>query len=369
LSGNDAVSYGLVKAGLESYIAYPMTPASSVLHTMAANSKEFGLKVIHAESEIGVIMMANGMAYAGNRVAVGTSGGGFCLMTEGVSLAGMGEYPVAIVMSQRSGPATGLPTYNAQADLHFVLNAGHGEFLRIVIAPGDAEQSYFWSGVALNLAWKYQTPSIILIDKAVSESVFTFDPKNAGQVKKENEFLWNGKGEYKRYKFTQNGISPLAFPGDKKAIVKGTSYEHDESGITTEEPTTAALMQEKRLIKEIELSREIDKKYEAVKVYGNKKSEKALICWGSNLGVCREVAEELDIRLVQPIVLSPMPLKQLERALYGVSKLINIETNATAQMATLLKQYGVEVNDVILKYDSRPFSEDELIYNVRKVLK
>lgn len=369
LSGNEAVSYGLVRAGLESYIAYPMTPASSVLHTMAANSKEFDLKVIHAESEIGVIMMANGMAYAGSRVAVGTSGGGFCLMTEGVSLAGMGEYPIAIVMSQRSGPATGLPTYNAQADLHFVLSAGHGEFLRIVVAPGDAEQSYFWSGVALNLAWKYQTPSIILIDKAVSESVFTFDPKVAGQVKQENGFLWNGKGKYKRYKFTQNGISPLAFPGDKNAIVKGTSYEHDESGITTEESTIAILMQEKRLIKETELSKEIDKKYEAVKVYGNKKSEKALICWGSNLGVCREVAEELNLRLIQPIVLSPMPVKQLERALSGVSKLINIETNATAQMATLLKQYGVEVNDVILKYDSRPFSRDELIYNVKKVLK
>lgn len=369
LSGNEAVSYGLVKVGLESYIAYPMTPASSILHTLADKAEDFDLKVVHAESEIGVMLMANGAAYAGSRVAVGTSGGGFCLMTEGVSLAGMAELPVAIVMSQRSGPASGIPTYNAQADLNFVLNAGHGEFLRIVVAPGDAEQAYFWSGTALNLAWKYQTPSIILIDKAISESVFSFDPKVAGQIKKEKELLWNREGEYKRYKFTKNGVSPLAFPGNKKAVAKTTSYEHDEHGITTEDPAPAVLMQEKRLTKEVELLDEIEKKYEAVKVYGNRKSKTALFCWGSNVGVCREVAEELNIKVIQPIVLNPMPIKQLERALLGVKKLIDVETNATAQMATLLKQYNVHVNNVILKYNSRPFSFDELLYNSKKVLK
>lgn len=368
-SGNEAVAYGLTKAGLDSYIAYPMTPASSILHTLAAQADNLGLKVVHAESEIGVMLMANGAAYAGDRVAVGTSGGGFCLMTEGISLAGMGEFPVAIVMSQRSGPASGVPTYNAQADLHFVLNSGHGEFVRIVVAPADAEQSYYWSGVALNLAWKYQTPSFILIDKAVSESVFTFNPQTAGRVSKEKELLWNKKGEYRRYKNTRNGVSPLAFPGDKKAIVKGTSYEHDEYGVTIEDSTSAVLMQEKRLRKETYLLDEIEKKYEAIKVYGNKKSKKALICWGSNAGLCREVAGELNIKAIQPIVLSPMPVKQLERALSGVEELINVETNATAQMATLLKQYGVQVNDIILKYDSRPFSVEELTHNVKKVMK
>lgn len=152
ITGNQAISLGLIRAGLEAYVAYPMTPSSAILDFMANSAEEFGLKVVHPESEIAVILMAEGFAYAGVRAAVGTSGGGFCLMTEALSLAGMAEIPLAIVVAQRTGPSTGLPTYTAQGDLHFVINAGQGEFPRLVIAPGDAEDAYLWSAAALNLA-------------------------------------------------------------------------------------------------------------------------------------------------------------------------------------------------------------------------
>ena len=175
ITGNQAISLGLIKAGLGAYVAYPMTPSSSVLDFMARYAKDFGLKVVHPESEIAVMLMAQGFAYAGVKAAVGTSGGGFCLMTEGLSLAGMAEMPVVVVMAQRTGPSTGLPTYTAQGDLHFVLNAGQGEFPRFIVAPGDAEEAYYWAGVALNLAWKFQVPSFILTDKIVSESQYSFD--------------------------------------------------------------------------------------------------------------------------------------------------------------------------------------------------
>ena len=138
--------------------------------------------MIHPESEIGVILMALGFAYAGERAAVGTSGGGFCLMTEGLSLSGMSEVPVVIVLGQRPGPSTGLPTYSGQTDLHFALNAGQGEFVRFVAAPGDLEEAYYWSAQALNLAWKYQIPAIILTDKNLNEGIGNFDIGSVGEI-------------------------------------------------------------------------------------------------------------------------------------------------------------------------------------------
>ena len=232
ITGNQAISLGLIKAGLMAYVAYPMTPSSSVLDFMARYAQDFGLKVIHPESEIAVMLMAQGFAYAGIKAAVGTSGGGFCLMTEGLSLAGMAEMPVVVVMAQRTGPSTGLPTYTAQGDLHFVLNAGQGEFPRFIVAPGDAEEAYYWAGVALNMAWKYQIPAFILSDKSVCESTYSFCIEEAGDLKEEDPILWGGQGKYGRYKFMDSGISPIAFPPTKGQAIKANSYAHDEYGNT-----------------------------------------------------------------------------------------------------------------------------------------
>jgi len=321
-TGNEAIGLGLISAGLRTYIAYPMTPSSGLLHFLAGVSDKFNLRVIHPENEIGVVLMALGSAFAGARTAVGTSGGGFCLMTEGLSLAGMAELPLVIVVAQRPGPSTGVPTYHAQGDLNFVLNAGHGEFIRFVAAPGDAEQAFYWSGVALNISWRYQIPSIILSDKALSEGGFSFNIEEAGKIKEGQPLLWDKKQPYKRYLNTDTGISPLTFVPDSEAVIKVNSYEHDEYGITAENPQAIKFMQDKRWKKVKCLTEELTK-FEAVKVYGDKSSPVCLLCWGSNKGVCQELADILGIRVVQPVVIAPFPEQQFREALGGVKKIIS----------------------------------------------
>lgn len=360
LTGNEAIALGAVKAGLDLYIAYPMTPSTSILHYLAAFKKEFNIAVSQLENEVGIINAAIGGAYAGARTMVGTSGGGFALMTEGLSLAAQSETPIVIVESQRAAPATGVPTYTAQADLLFVLEAGHGDFVRFVIAPGDANEAFYWTGICLNLSWKYQTPSILLVDKEVSESTFSFDPALLDKIKPEPPLLWKGKEDYKRYKITEEGISALGFPGEKGVVVKGTSYEHDEFGITVEEnEEKIKAMQDKRLRKFKKMKEEIEK-LEAVKIYGNKNSDKAIIVWGSTKGPAKEVAEKLDIKMIQPIVIQPWPERQMKEALKGVKKLIVIETNALGQMEKVLNCYGIKPQGRILKYTGRPFVPEEI---------
>ena len=367
ITGNEAISSGLIKAGLKSYIAYPMTPSSGILHSMAEKSQECGLKVIHPESEISVMLMGLGFAYAGMKVAVGTSGGGFCLMTEGLSFSGMAELPIVIVMGQRPGPSTGLPTYTCQSELHFVLHAGQGEFARFIVAPGDAEEAYYWSGVSLNLAWKYQIPAIILSDKTLAEGMFTFDKDTAGEVKEEAYPLWDKNGNYKRYQNTPTGVSPLAFVPEKGTTIKINSYEHDESGITTEDPAITKIMQDKRLRKEKILSEELEA-YKSINTYGDLNSSTALICWGSNKGVCIEVATKLKLKVVHVQVIHPLAVKRLQDSLVGVTKLISVENNATAQLVNLISPYGFKVDKTVLKYDGRSFSVEELEEEVRKVI-
>jgi 2-oxoglutarate ferredoxin oxidoreductase subunit alpha len=367
LAGNQAISLGLIKAGLGAYVAYPMTPSSNVLDFMARQAGQFGLTVVHPENEIAVMLMAEGFAYAGVKAAVGTSGGGFCLMTEGLSLSGMAELPVVVIMAQRTGPSTGLPTYTAQGDLHFIQSAGQGEFPRFIVAPGDAEEAYFWSGVAMNLAWKFQVPSFILSDKTVSESQYSFDLEAAGELKEEPPQIWEGREEYSRYRYTQSGVSALAFPPQKGQVIKTDSYVHDEKGITTEDSGITKLMADKRLQKGTSLARELEG-YETVKVFGKSQAKTALLCWGSNKGVCREAAEKLGFRVIQMLVLSPFPEKSLREALQGVEKLIAVECNATGQLASLAGFFGIAVQDRVLKYDGRPFSLEDLLADLGRVL-
>lgn len=365
--GNEAISLGLVNAGLEAYISYPMTPSSGILHFLAKQAGEFGLKVIHPENEIAVMLMALGFSYAGKKCAVGTSGGGFCLMTEGFSFSGMAELPVVVVMSQRPGPSTGLPTYSSQADLNFVLSAGQGEFTRLVVAPGDCEEAYYYSGLALKLAWDYQIPAIILSDKNLSESSYNLDLSSINQMPPARAFLWDRVGQYKRYQGSQSGVSPLAFPGDNSALVKINSYEHDEYGITTEESAMANLMQEKRLSKGQYLARDL-KGYPCVKAYGLKDSSVAVLCWGSNKGVCLEAADKLGLKLIQVAVICPFPREQLKEALSGVKRLIAVEDNATGQLCSLVETNGFSIEQKILRYDGRPFNLEELEERLKKII-
>lgn len=365
VTGNQAIGLGLIKAGLKAYIAYPMTPSSSLLDFMATFAPDFGLKVVHPENEIAVMLMAQGFAYAGTKAAVGTSGGGFCLMTEGLSLAGMAEMPVVIMMGQRTGPSTGLPTYTAQGDLHFVLNAGQGEFPRFVVAPGDAVEAYFWSGIALNMAWKYQLPAFVLSDKTLSEGLYSFDIDAAGNLLEEAPVRWDGQGKYNRYKLTDTGVSPLAFPPQKSQTIKADCYAHDEQGITTEDPKITKDMNDKRLLKGASLAKELEN-YETVKVYGRGKT--ALLCWGSNKGVCIELAEKSGLKVVQVLAMSPFPAGKLRDALKGLDRIIAVECNSTAQLVRLAASHAIEVKEKILKYDGRPFSLNNLEAELWRVL-
>ncbi len=356
MTGNEALARGAAAAGMKLYIAYPMTPASSILHYLAKHGKDLGVVAVQEENEIAVANMAVGACFAGVRTMVGTSGGGLALMTETISLCSMSETPVVFVNSQRTGPSTGVPTYTMQADLKFVLNAGHGDVNRIVIAPVDAEEAYEFAGKLMNLAWKYQVPGFLLVDKHISESTFSVE---IPEVKEEKPKLWNGEGEYMRYKITGDGISPLAFPGEV-STAKGSSYEHDEKGITVEEPEAVKRMQEKRLRK-MEVLKEELKNWETVKVYGNPDSEVTLLTWGSTKGVCIEVAQELGLKVVQPVFLEPMPKWELEKHLKG--RVIAVEVNATGQLADILG-----IKERILKYDGRPFTPEELKKKLEEVL-
>ncbi len=367
LSGNEAIGLGLLHGGLDAFVAYPMTPTSNLLHFMAEIAESHDLVVFHPENEIAVIMMALGLGYAGKKTAVGTSGGGFCLMTEGISLSGMNEVPVVVVMGQRAGPSTGMPTYTAQSDLHFVLHAGQGEFPRFVAAPGDAEQAFTWSSIALQIAWKYQVPSLILCDKTLCEGFFSVVDPSPGIPTLDQNPPQKGKPGYLRYRITEDGVSEMLHPPAADTVIKVNSYTHDEAGISTERGDLAAMMTEKRRRKGASLALEVDK-LNPVASGGLADADQALLCWGSTTGVCRELAAAMDLRVVQPIVFSPFPLGRVNDALHGVKKLIAVEENADGQLAMLFARFGISIDKHIRKYDGRPFSYEELEIRVREAL-
>ncbi len=365
LTGNDATALGLIYGGLKVYFAYPMTPSTTILHFLVKNKDKFGIKVYQPENEISVINMAVGSAFAGARTAIGTSGGGFGLMIEGLSLVGMSETPLLIVEVQRAGPSTGTPTYHLQGDLFHALFSGHGEFPRIVIAPGDANEAFYYARRGLNLAWKFQVPVIFLSDKHLGESLYTASFEEKYEI--EDPKLWKGNGEYKRYEITEDGISPLAFPGTEGIVVKGTSYEHDEYGITTEDPEIIAKMQEKRRRKGETMKDYILKNEKTYNVLEGRENI-VLVTWGSTKGVVWDVAEELGLKAVQPIFLEPFPEKEIKRELENAKKIISIEVNSTGLLSKLLRMYGISVDEKILRYDARPFEFDTLLEKVKKVM-
>jgi 2-oxoglutarate/2-oxoacid ferredoxin oxidoreductase subunit alpha len=365
VSGNEAIGLGLVRGGLDTYVSYPMTPSSGILHFLAEQKERFGIMVVHPENEIAVILMALGFAYAGKKSAIGTSGGGFCLMTEGLSLAGMAELPVVLVVSQRTGPSTGLPTYTGQTDLLFVLHAGHGEFPRLIVAPGDAQEALYWSERAMDIAWKCQIPAFILADKTLSEGIYSLDPAATGSFSGAGPLLWDKTIPYRRYENTEPGISSLAFPGTKDAVVKVNGYMHDEAGITVEDAGTTSRMTKKRLKKGENLIDVMDG-YPGVIQSGIAGASTALLCWGSTKGVCEEAAAELGLRVVRPLVLAPFPVNQIKKALAGVKRLITVEENATAQLSVLAERHGIITDEKILRYDGRPFTVEDLVLRVQE---
>jgi 2-oxoglutarate ferredoxin oxidoreductase subunit alpha len=365
VSGNESIGLGLIRGGLNAYVSYPMTPSSGILHFLAEQKERFGITVVHPENEIAVILLALGFAYAGKKSAIGTSGGGFCLMTEGLSLAGMAEIPLVIVVSQRTGPSTGLPTYTGQSDLQFVLHAGQGEFPRMIVAPGDAQEALCWSEIAMDIAWKCQCPAFILADKTLSEGTYSLDPAAVRNSSGADPLMWDGKIPYRRYEDTISGLSPMAFPGTKDAVVKVNSYMHNEAGITAEDFDISNRMTKKRL-KKWETLIDVMQGYPGVIQSGKPNASTALLCWGSVKGVCEEAAAELGLRVVRPVVLAPFPVDQIKKALLGVKQLIAVEENMTAQLAALAERHGIITQEKILRYDGRPFTVEDLVSRIKE---
>ncbi len=220
--------------------------------------------------------------------------------------------------------------------------------------------------MALNKAWQYQVPAFVLTDKTLCLGLFSFDASLAGDLQEEAPVLWKGQGDYKRYQYTATGVSPLAFPPLKGQVIKTSSYVHDEYGITTEDPGIAKGIADKRLLKERSLAKELES-YQTVKVYGQGKT--ALLCWGSNKGVCIETAQKFPgLKVIQVLVLSPFPVRAMAKAMKGVEKIVSVECNATGQLARLLQQHGYVIDEHVLKYDGRPFSLDELENDLKKVI-
>jgi len=369
LTGNQSISLGASKAGLDVYVAYPMTPSTSILHFTADYEDELGLTVMQAENEISVINMALGSSYVGARSMVASSGGGFALMQEAVSLAGMSETPILVVDSQRAAPSTGVPTYTSQADLNLALNSGHGEFPSIVLAPGDQEEAYYRAGEALNLAWKHQIPVILLSDKHLSESRMSSEIDFDRVSSEEGKVIDNPGEEYKRYEFTEDGVSPLAFPGMNDALVQNSSYEHDESGFTTEEPEEIEDMQNKRKRKWEGIEEDVFD-MDPVKVYGDEDADNVVLAWGSTKGALLEALKHLDmpIKFVQPIYLKPFPREKVLNLVERSEKLVCVEGNSTGQLSSLIrKELLLSVDDEILKYDSRPFNPLDLAEELKEV--
>ncbi|MFX1383705.1 MAG: 2-oxoacid:acceptor oxidoreductase subunit alpha [Promethearchaeota archaeon] len=364
ISGNQAIALGAIAGGLNTYFAYPMTPSSSILHYLASLAEDFRLAVVHPENEIAVINMAIGSTYTGARAVIGTSGGGFALMEEGFSLAGMCEAPVLCILSMRPSPASGVPTYTGQSDLNFALNAGHGDFLRIVASPSTIEEAYYLTSEMLELVWKFQTPGILLTEKHLSESFMSVDI-NLEKSKFPKPELHH-EGSYKRYLNTTSGISPLLFPPSRE-MIHWNSYEHDEMGITTENPEEITMMHNKRKRKSETINNYMEN-MKTINIYG--KNEPIIFTWGSTTMSVLEALKygNIECTVIQPIYLSPLPIWNLKK--FKNKDNIVVELNSTGQLASLLKsKVGITPQAEINQYNGRPFDPIELSNILKEVIK
>lgn len=362
LTGNQAIALGAMAAGLNCYFAYPMTPSTSILHFLAHHGREAHVAVMQPENEIAVANMAVGAAFTGARVMVASSGGGTALMEEAFSLAGMTEAPVLFVLSSRPGPSTGVPTYTEQGDLYFALHQGHGEFPRPVASPGSVGEAFRLTGELLALAWRFQTPAVLLTDKHLSESRMTTTLDGDGAWPQEKT---HRRGIYRRYRITDDGVSPLLYPPSRE-VIKWNSYEHDEQGITTEEAEIISLMHKKRRRKGEAVVTYLQDRH-TVNTFGQKGP--VVVTYGSTTMSVREALRhaELEATVVQPIYLQPFPTWELEA--YADEQLVVVEQSARGSFARLLQEKaGLHPDHLIRRYDGRPFDPRDLAHRLQEVL-
>lgn len=369
LSGNEAIALGAIQAGCKFYSAYPMSPSTTIMETVCRFSSQYGMVVEQAEDEIAAINMIIGASFAGVRAMTATSGGGFALMTEGVSLAGMTETPIVVVDAQRPGPATGFPTRTEQGDLAFVIHGGHGEFAKVVYAPGTIEEAFSITFQAFETAEKYQIPVLILTDQHLAESIRNIDRNRFNGFKPVRYILSKEDSlhleDYQRYVQTPSGISPRALPSWIPGVLYADSDEHTEKGHITEEAAIRVQMVEKRFQKKMAgLITEIRQPT----TFNLEGAKTVLIGFGSTYGVLKEATDRMAANHIGAIHLSqvwPFPVAEMVHLTKNVTRILTVENNAEGQLAKLLRrETGINSSGSILKYDGRPFTVEELISKV-----
>ncbi|MBN1385395.1 2-oxoacid:acceptor oxidoreductase subunit alpha [Candidatus Woesearchaeota archaeon] len=377
ICGSEALSVGAIRAGCKLLFQYPMTPSSGVIHYMMNVSRQKDIVVVQPEDEIAAMNMTIGANFAGVRAMTATSGGGFALMAEGLGLAGLSETPVVINLAMRPGPATGLPTHSGQADLRFAMHAAQDEFPRMIMAPGDAEECFYCAMEAFNYAEKYQIPVFILTDKYLAESYESIGFPDQDKVKVDKGKLvlelpeLGEKGLFKRYEFTEDGISPRSIPGIKNGLFHSAGDEHDERGFVEEDTENRTRMHAKRLKKFETLKKEVPNPT----IYGDEDAEITLISWGSNKGNAMEAMEMLkkegtNCKLMHIKYVWPFPTQSVKETLSKSKKAVLIENNATAQLGSLIKEHCfIDVEKKVLKWDGRPFHADELHEKLKKAIR
>ena len=366
-NGAEAIGLGAAAAGCNFISSYPMSPSTGVLVFLAQYADEFGIIAEQTEDEISAINMALGAWYAGARAMVTTSGGGFSLMIEGLSLAGMLESPMVFHIAQRPGPATGLATRTEQADLQSVLAAGHGEFPRIILAPGNIEEVYLLTQKAFHWADQFQIPVFILTDQYIMDTYYNIAKLSVpkGDI---IHYITETDIDYKRYKLeVPNGISPRGIPGFGEGLVRVDSDEHDEMGVITEDMNIRKRMVEKRNAKWPLL------KKEAIPptLIGGEDYRILCVSWGSTYYIIKEALERLnkaDISLLHYSQVYPISGESIN-FLSKTEQVIGIENNYNGQFSQLLEaETGVNIGTRILKYDGLAFNADELAQEIEKVL-
>lgn len=381
ISGNEAIALGALKAGVKFMAAYPMTPVTSIMQIIAKYGVKHKIVMKHSEDEIAAINMAIGAAHMGVRAMTATAGGGFSLMVEALGMAGITETPLVVVEGQRPGPSTGLPTWTDQADLRFLMHASQGEFPRVIFLPGDMKECFEMTLKAFNTAEKYQMISMILTDKYLGESVQSVEPftheykVDRGLLMSMEDAAKLRQGDYKRFEFTENGVSKRTLPGFPNTVYAVSTDEHKEDGDLDEGSENRIKMVDKRAKKLETLKKEYLSDVEMCELHGPADADLTLVGWGSTKGPILEAIDVannngLKVNFLQIKIVLPFPTEQVAAILGKAKKMVLVENNSEAQMGGVIRQYtGVDIADKLLRYDGRPFHPAEILSKINSTLK
>ena len=375
MMGNDAISYGALVAGCRFMAGYPITPATDVLEWMSKQLPKFGGVVVQAEDELAAITMTLGAAFAGVRAMTATSGPGQALMTEAIGLAGVLEIPVVVVECARTGPSTGMPTKTEQSNLNHLIYSGHGEIPRVVLAPGTVRESFELTADAFNLAEKYQVPVFVLTEQALCQSKATLAPLDVEKVHVDRgKLIDSGEvtfGEYKRFEFTEDGVSPRVIPGVPGGMHLAPGSEHNDMGVITENPGNRARMMEKRMGKLVSMRHDLPRPV----LHGIADADIAIVGYGANRGPIAEAVQRLATggiltRFLQLRTLWPFPEEEIKEFVRGAQHVFVVENNYTGQLMQLIRTVVGPLDALhgVRKYDGRPFRPIEVIEAVRQMV-